>query len=196
MKSKFVAAALRYGGVAVTFAICGAGSSILLLAPDRDGFLYAIIPKLLPVPFALLCTLLFLRMWRALFAIPLIAAVWFVAKFTAVSLAVRLGTVGDREAVCVGGLIGGLGLVLCVSTCYGRLLSPKYLFCGAVIGCFSALSFAPWLRTTYPNSDGPDPLFLLAFAIWQAAVGTYLYAICTAANQEAQPEGSQGANAG
>ena len=87
-----------------------------------------------------------------------------------------------------GGIIGGLGCVLSISTCYGRLLSPDYLFRGAGVGAVSALAFGPWLVSFYLHIGSPvDPLqpsLLFAFAVWQAAVGTYLYSICTGNDEE------------
>jgi len=88
--------------------------------------------------------------------------------------------------VVVGGFVGGLGLVLSVSMCHPKLLSLKYPVVGAVIGAVSAQLFEPSISTQF--SEHPESPFL-AFAIWQAAVGTYLYAICTYPDKS-QPEDS------
>jgi hypothetical protein len=130
------------------------------------------------------CALLFLRTVRLIFAAALIILVWPIAFAVADFFGMEFGDV--MSPACVGGLIGGLGLVLCVSICQRRVFSPKYLLGGAVVGFVSALSFAPWLKSFYSNINGypSQPLLLLAFAIWQAAVGTYLYAICTHVNDE------------
>jgi hypothetical protein len=184
-----IPASLRYVGVALLFAICGDLSAEHLLSGFPDHWV-----TMLPIPFAVLCVVLFLRTWRAVFAVPLIVAVWLASSWVADF--VGMDSRYDLAPGCVGGLIGGIGLVLCVSTCYGRLISPKYLFGGAVIGSVGALAFAPWvtLFKSHLNSYTPNPP-LLAFAIWQAAMGTYLYAICTNADKKAQAEGSTRANA-
>jgi len=130
---------------------------------------------------------LFKRNWRVVLAIPLIVAIWPVSLRAAGMAMVNGGRYFSPHDVlspaCVGGLIGGVGLVLCASVCCGRLLSPKYILGGAIVGSLSALSFVPWLRSdmnSYPSQ-------LLAFAIWQGAVGTYLYTICAHAQKNNEP---------
>ena len=140
---------------------------------------------MLPVPFALLCALLFLHKLRAVLAVPLIIAVWPIAYYASFYLGLVSGPL--LFPACVGGFIGGLGLVLCVSVCYRPLLSAEYVFRGAKIGAVSALAFVPWLWSFFANLNSGDPpqwLLTGAFAIWQAAVGTYLYAICYRADYE------------
>ena len=80
---------VTYAGVALLFAICGACSSIHVLDwfPDGPGLM-------LPVPFAPLCWLLFLRQWRATIAVPLMVVVWVVA-FAAAHMA---GYAGCRRS--------------------------------------------------------------------------------------------------
>jgi hypothetical protein len=179
VKPETIPVPLRYIGVALLFAICGA-SSVQFLSWDFPDNL----PKLLPIPFAIVCALLFLRTVRVIFAVPLMVLVWPLAFALADFSAMEFHDV--ISPACIGGLIGGLGLVLCVSVCQGRMFSSRYLLGGAVVGSFSALSFAPWLRSFYSHINGypSQPLLLLAFAVWQAAVGTYLYAICTHAKDE------------
>jgi hypothetical protein len=89
---------------------------------------------------------------------------------------------------CVGGLVGALGLVLCVSIGERSLFSVKHFIIGALVGSFSGLSFASWTQLDYatdlnrgPMAGPPTPMN--AFAIWQAAVGTYLYWISLHAKQ-------------
>lgn len=163
---------VRYGGVALLFAVCGACSAAYLLRwfpwfPGNPK------PMLLPVPFALLCALLFLHQWRAIIAVPLMVAVWALAYASAKML-------GMASPMFLGpgfgGFIGGVGLVLCAATCYRRLFSRKYTFRGSVVGSVSALAFAPWASLGNTELDGREPTLVFAFAIWQAVVGTYLYA--------------------
>ena len=158
--------------------------------PPRAGVLHAFTALLLAVvPFAGCCALLFLRTWRVILVVFLIGAVWLVAENSAAYLLVRGGVAGSRSGICVGGLIGGVGLVLSGSTCYRRLLSPKYIFGGAVIGSMGALPL-----TFFLDRNGPPSLWVLGFAIWQAGIGTYLYAICTSANKQAGHGRSIGVN--
>ena len=184
MRTVSVPAAFRYAGVAVVFAICGACSAAYLLTwfpwfPGNPK------PMLLPVPFALLCALLFLRQWRAVIAVPLMVAVWAVAypaaKMLGMASPMFLGP-------GFGGFIGGGGLVLCAATCDRRLFSRKYTFRGAVVGFVSALAFAPWASMGNTDLDGREPTLVFALSIWQAAVGTYLYKIVRDMNKEARPD--------
>jgi hypothetical protein len=64
----------------------------------------------------------------------------------------------------------------------------KYFVIGALLGSISGLSFASWTQLYYatdlnlgPMAGPPTPI--IAFAIWQASVGTYLYWICLHAKQ-------------
>jgi len=122
-------------------------------------------------------------------------AVWPVASKAAIL--VGMGAPGGvfLAPVC-GGFIGGVGLVLCAATCHGRLFTRKYIFRGAAVGSFSAQAFGPWSSLYDSNLNSPpynrDPTLLFAFAVWQAAVGTYLYAIVHDTGNEARPEDSQG----
>ncbi len=183
MKAMRVPEGLRYAGVAVLFAICGTCSPIY----DARSFGEGPPPLMLPVPFALLCALLFLRQWRAIIAVPLMVAVWVAAYtfgyFLGWASPVLLGP-------GCGGFIGGGGLVLCAAICHRRLLSRENVFRGAVIGSVSGLAFAPWAGVHYMqlNFEPPKgPALLLAFAIWQAAVGTYLYAVVHRPQKETLP---------
>jgi hypothetical protein len=171
------------------FAICGALSAAYLL-PSRS--LGGQPPMMLPIPFTFLCTLLFLHTRRAIYAVALIIAVWPIAYWVALSVAAVIGFLFPVPA-CLGGLIGGLGVVLSVSTCYRRLQSREYLLRGAKVGGVSALAFAPWMGWFVLSMNGPDPpqwLLICAFAIWQGAVGKYLCEICTDANRNGSTEGS------
>jgi hypothetical protein len=67
-----------------------------------------------------------------------------------------------------GGLIGGLGLA--ASAGFGRraFWQPVKLASAAVIGGVAGLAFL-W--------EPPEGAFVLPFAVWQGAVGTYLFAV-------------------
>jgi hypothetical protein len=192
MKPESVQPRLQHVVVPLLFAICGACSAAYLLSSGGLRF-PAHMPKMLPIPFALLCALLFLRKPWVVFAVPFIIGVWPIAYLAALYSVMVSGPLLVLP-VCVGDLIGGLGLVLCVSTCDRRLLSSKYIFRGAKIGAVSALGFVPWLWWFYANLNSTAPpqwLLICAFAIWQGAVGKYLYEICTDTNRkESHSEGS------
>lgn len=189
MNEETLLAGLKSCSVAVLFAACGAGSSATLLPhfPNKFELGFAI-------PFALLCALLFMRMRRAVFAVPLMIAVWLISSFAAFS--VGMSTHASLFPGMVGGFIGALGLVLCVAICYPSLFSMKYLAFGALIGFLCGALFGPWARvymaTEFSMSTNPDvPLSqmpVMAFAVWQAAVGTYLYALCLYAKRKASAQ--------
>ena len=167
-------------GVAALFAGCGAGSALFVW---RYGHLAAS-GLVYPLSFPLLCALLFMRTRKALLACPLMIAAELVAAAAAAYLilvALVLHILSDAIPVLVGGALGGLGITLSCAVQYRQLLSRSRLIGAALIGGLAALPFsslvAPFGR--------PDPrLVVLAFAIWEAAVGTYLYAICTGTDQE------------
>jgi hypothetical protein len=186
-KTQSIPEPLRYIAVALLFAACGYWSAAYLLGDKFPVYM----PMMLPVPFALLCALLFLHTVRVIIAAPLVIAVWPVAFWTAKFVGMSRGG-DDVTPACVGGLIGGLGSVLCASIGCEKLISIRPLFGGSLIGAISALPFSPWLNLFYSNLNGPPPPPpFAAFAIWQAVVGTYLYAICTHANKkEVQSEAS------
>jgi|SRR5579863_1430232 len=155
---------VRLIGVALLFALCFCVVSRLL-----DAYVWG--PG---ISFALCSALLFLRSWRAVYAAPLIVALYIG------SIWVFLSTPKSFDIhYYISGLVGGVGLVLCAAICYPRLLSPGYLCCGGALGALCALPFEWWSDST-------------STAIWQAVLGTYLYAICTRVNQKVMPDGLQG----
>jgi len=192
MKLESVPVPVRYLAVALLFTICGAWTATHLLTsgwwvfPDQ-------IRKMAAVPFALLCAILCIRTWRFICAVPLMVVVWYISARAGDFVGFFLADHIPFLPGCVGGFIGGLGLVLSLATCYGRLLSLKYLLRAAAVGTASALPFAFWTVAYAPlNSIHRDvfPLLVPAFAIWQAVVGTYLYAICTKVNEKIPSEES------
>jgi hypothetical protein len=162
---------------AILFALCGGLSAALLQQfPSVPGDLY----YLFPIPFAALCTLLFMRKPKGLLVAVLMVTVWPVAF--AVAFEVGAERADYRLPGCVGGLVGALGLVLCASICHRSFLSLKYLAIAALIGSTFGLAFSSWTRLYYatdlnrgPSANQLAPMY--AFAIWQACVGTYLYGL-------------------
>jgi hypothetical protein len=162
---------MRHLGVALTFAVTGALSSQLLPFHGSFDIWRLCVP---PVPFALLSALLFLRTPKAVLIVPLNVAVWLVAYFTVMLPAPFKPRVSVYLLMLAGGLVGGVGLVLCAAIHHHDLLGWRYLVAGGLIGGLAALPFG-----VCPCSPPVESCFLYSFAIWQAAVGTYLYAICT-----------------
>jgi hypothetical protein len=186
---------VRYLAVALLFAICGALSARYLLTSGWSVVFPRQIRTIPAVPFALLCAILCLRTWRIVFAIPLMVGVWYVSARAGYLVGWLLATHFPILPGCVGGFIGGFGLVVSAATCYGQRITPKHVFYGVAVGGISALPFAFWTATYTANVASPDdgalPLLVPAFAIWQAAVGTYLYAICAAIRKAATAVASQ-----
>ena len=170
---------LKCAAVAILFAACGGWSALFCLPhfPDGPGSL----PYLFPVPFTLLCAILFLPSVQALCALPM-PVVWLIAYFAANFAGMSSGDA--RLPGCVGGLVGALGLVLCVSIGYPPFWLKRFAV-GGLVGLISALPFASWVQAYHatdfnrgPAANPPAPTY--AFAIWQASMGTYLYLLSRA----------------
>ena len=172
-------------GVAIMFAVCGAWSSRFFSEQSTD--LMKCAP---PVPFALLSVLLFLRTPTGILSVPLSVIVWLAAYITAMWLGMGLGS-DNYTPMCIGGGVGGLGLVLCAAVWRHWLFCRRYLVGGAVIGGLAALPFGLWLKGYRADmAEGALRLPLqYSFAIWQGAIGTYLYIICT--RKQVQDDGSR-----
>jgi hypothetical protein len=173
---------LRYAVVALVFAVCGACTAKLVSIPQPHG---ADLPRALAVlllavvPFAGCCLLFSWVGWRGLFEIPLMCTVWLLALLSAGYVAYRGVIHADRYGICLGGFIGGIGSVLCSSLSYKRLLSWKYIIAGGAIGLISAVPLAwGWGHRNF--------FLILEFAIWQIAVGMYLYVVRTRANRDVE----------
>jgi hypothetical protein len=179
---------LKSAAAAMVFALCGGSSSVALLPHFPDvhvGFLL-----IFSLPFAAVCVLLFMRTGAGVMAGLLMSLVVWPVSFMAAN-AVGIERIDDRLPGCVGGLVGALGLALCASIGNRSFLSAKYLAICAVIGSTAGLAFASWLKLYYATdiNRGPmanPPVPMVAFAIWQTSVGTYLYAIHLTASRRAK----------
>jgi hypothetical protein len=170
-------AVLKVAPVAILFAACGALSSFWLLPdfPDHFEFIF-------PLPFALVCTALFMRKVGAVFAIALMDIVWLISSFVANALG--MWTNLSPLPGFVGGSIGGFGLVLCAAICHPSAFSLNRVAYGGLIGAIAGLAFTSWTQIYMAQNYGdninrvfPKTVPILAFALWQAAMGTYLYVI-------------------
>ncbi len=177
MNDDSLLAGLKVISVAILFAACGALSSYLLLPDFPDRF-----EVIFPLPFAFLCTVLFMRKAEAVLAIALVEIVWQISVFaaTGAGMASHLSPLPGF----VGGLVGGFGLFVCAVICHPYMSSLKRLAYGGLIGSIAGLTFVPWTQIYMEQHDGvnmervfPKTVPILAFAIWQAAMGTYLYLI-------------------
>jgi hypothetical protein len=167
---------LELVGVALLYAVCGGLSSFVFNRHFQAGWLIG-------VTFALLTALLLLNSPRKIIAAPLIIVLWL-AMYLSLGLA---SFAVDTGGLWAAGLVGGLGVSLAVAIGYRKLRSVLYLPLGGVIGALAAFSFG----TSLHSCDGIDPEPVLrvhlSFAIWQAAVGTYLYAVCAPEKKATQP---------
>jgi hypothetical protein len=116
------------------------------------------------------------------------------AEFVAVYVTVCLGFAAmglkiESWAIPVfaGGATGGVGVTLSCAVLYTQLLSRSRLLVAALVGGLAALPFS---AVAIPFGRPDQRLVTLAFAIWEAAVGTYLYAICTSTDKEARDSNS------
>jgi hypothetical protein len=137
---------IKHLGVMLAFALCGVLSSFIT---DYDD-LHRTQALLVAVPFALLSAVLFMRTLKEIIAAPLTVVVWDFAHGMSYWI-VLIGPRGPGEdfiPVCIGGFVGGLGLVLANAIGRRRLLSLPYLIGGGALGCVAALPFGLWLRSS------------------------------------------------
>jgi hypothetical protein len=139
---------------------------------------------LFPLGFVVLTVALSLRDTALMiFAAPLMMIVWYVSYLGALAVGMKtmaeLGPTSADLPCLVGGFIGGVGLTLCAGLCYPSLLALRYILLGAVLGAVGALAFLPRLMSYEACLNcGFVAVPAVAFGIWQAIIGTYLYAIC------------------
>jgi hypothetical protein len=164
-------------GVALLFAICGACSS-LFLRLNGDAAVLA-----LAVPFSWLSAFLYVRSEKAVFVLTLYPLVWVVAYMVAVDSAISRFPRNPYLPMCIAGLVGGLGLGLSTIAACRRMQTPAHLIAVSAIGILSALPFSFWLANLPQGMSGEPPFqqvrLAYSFAIWQGAVGTYLYSVCS-----------------
>jgi len=169
--------AIKHVGVALLFGLGGAYSATMFT--DDGGWRMG----MLPIPFALISAVLFLRTPLAVLVVPYISLVWLFAYLTAMISGMGAGS-GSFWPVCAGGAVGGFGLLFGVAVSDDRLFTLRFVVRAVAIGALAALPFGFWLEAYRGSSGTPmesvEPgLLRWCFAIWQAAVGTYLYAIRT-----------------
>lgn len=167
-------------GVVLLFGLCGLLSGRFF---EVNGGWRTL---LLPIPFGVAAAFLFLRSAKAILVVPLYALVWTMAYFVAMDMAISRTPQSDYIPMCLAGLVGGLGVCLASGIVNRCLLSRRYLLAACLVGCVAALPFGLWLGEIHralsinAHEDALQATRLLcSFAIWQAAVGAYLYVVCT-----------------
>lgn len=90
----------------------------------------------------------------------------------------------------LGGLIGGVGLVVCAWVCISAIFSIKHFAGGAIVGACTALTFEPSIAQyeLHLNGRGDPPTPTASFALWQAAMATYLFAISVFVLKGSEPQ--------
>jgi hypothetical protein len=165
--------------VAALFALSGAWSSqFFSQASTTSSKFWA--DFFLGVPFALVCVALLVRNAKAALVLPAIILAWPIAHFAATFIKMTSGD--EYWPMGVAGLIGALCVALAIGIARRQLLTPWRLGGAALVGYLAGLSFDTWLTYyTLRINSVPDPLqptrLRDAFAIWQCAVGTYIYSI-------------------
>jgi hypothetical protein len=148
----------KLGGIALLFAITGAASSFIAGGETFRSYLIGI-------PFGILAAYLIGGTPKKIVVTAaLISLVWIVAFYTALELDRLHNT---YLGMCMAGLVGGAGVLLSIQIGGAKPIFWKTVGIGALIGAVAAIPFC-W---NYASSDTPWG----QFAIWQAAVGTYVY---------------------
>jgi hypothetical protein len=149
--------------VVVLFALSGALSYFLFTFWNNQEF-----PP--GIPFGLVAAFWLVRPWKLWpVSIVLIDLVWIGSVHTAIAL------MSDKRtylAMAVAGLIGGLGVAIATGIGCRTLLSIPSLAMAAIAGGLAALPFGWWVQGSEKNAFAG----VACFAIWQAAVGTTLWA--------------------
>ena len=164
--------------VALLFGLSGAVSyGELWLWQDRPVTLW-----LGGVPFGILAACLFARTLQAgSFLVILFGLVWAASVETAIFL------IGDHAwnsyiGMALAGLVGGFGVAASTGISYRSLLSARSLVLVTITGGVLALPFGYWEQK---NADLPSShvLGIACFVLWQAAVGTFLFNLCTESSE-------------
>ena len=151
---------------AVLFAGAGVLSKLLLETALTRTFL-GVAPGVLP--FAILAAILCVR---PALRMPVVAILHCVVWTGAFWVAIALDRAIPHGNMCVAGFVGGLGVAASTALGCRRLMHIRPLLLLAVAGAIAAVPFQLPVFT-----QGSDAAMAWPFAIWQAAVGTLLYAM-------------------
>ena len=151
--------------VAVLFAGAGVLSSLSMNTDFTRTFLGGSAAVL---PFAILAAILCVRpAWLMPVIAILVCAVWAGAFW----LAVALDHPAPHLNMYAAGLVGGSGVAAATAIGCRKLIRLRPLLLMAAVGAIAAL---PFQTPVFTQSDSE---MTWAFAIWQCAVGTLLYAL-------------------
>ena len=151
---------------AVLFAGAGVLSEMLMDTAVTKTLL-GVAPAVLP--FAILAAILCVRPALRMPAVAiLLCLVWTGAFWVAVALDHTI----PHANMCAAGLVGGLGVAASTAIGCRKLIHIRPLLLLAAAGAVAAVPFQLPLFT-----QGSDMDMAGAFAIWQAVVGTLLYAM-------------------
>ncbi len=180
----------RAAAAALAFFLCGTVSAALfydLVNPiDPMSLLALRATYLLPLPFGIFLWLLCYRRGSdqyALVAILTTVPVWIVARLLVAMASLLLGDSDRAHGVlerlpelpmCLGGLIGALGITLTSATCRKYLIQFRFLAGAALVGILAAIPFG----SSRLWGERHSVREMLCFGIWQAGVGTYLFWVC------------------
>lgn len=157
------------------FVLSGVLGAVLFMAEIKaeSDWVY-IVPAL---PFGIACAFLCLRPF--LLAIAAAAAyclIWAGAFYIAAYLCGN--DVNQYLAMLLAGLIGGVGVAGLTSIDAPRLRTLSSLATAGVIGAVFALPFALYAKPLDSVPFSEEAVLRVSFALWQAAVGCYVYWIC------------------
>jgi hypothetical protein len=155
---------------AFLFTLCGLlGATLFLAEMKAESDWVYIVPAL---PFGIACAFLCLRpLLQAITAVPFYCLVWAAAFFVAIRLCSN--DVNPYLAMLPAGLVGGVGVAGLTGIGVPRLRTLSSLAIAGAIGAVFALPFALYVKPPEPPLD--KAVVRLSFALWQAAVGTYVY---------------------
>ncbi|MGA3026965.1 MAG: hypothetical protein ABSF98_19585 [Bryobacteraceae bacterium] len=151
---------------AVLFVGAGVLSELLMDTALTKTFL-GVAPAVLP--FAVLAAILCVR---PALLMPVVAILHCLVWAGAFWVAVALDRGTPHANMCAAGLVGGLGVAAATAIGCRKLIRARPLLLLAGVGAVAAVPFQLPLF-----AEGSDAAMAWPFAIWQAAVGTLLYAM-------------------
>ena len=175
MLSEVITVRYAWGGLMspFLFALCGIVGAILFVAEIKaeSNWVY-IVPAL---PFGIACGFLCLRpLALAIAAAATYCLIWAAAFYSAAYLCGK--DVNQYLAMLLAGLIGGVG-VAGLTGIEARRHSLSYLATAGAIGAVFALPFALYAKPLDSIPLSEEAVLRVSFALWQAAIGTYVYRI-------------------
>jgi len=143
--------------------------TIYLIKYDVPDHYYLWLQLQTGLPFALACSLLWVRPARWIPAAVLIdCVIWVAALYIGVYLTFK---VYSGVNTLLAGLLGGVGLTLATSLGCRSLLNRRTLLGAAFLGAVAGIPFG----FSQGRSSRETMIFLVSFPIWQLAIGMWLH---------------------